>query len=700
VRTLSFALVFLAACGARTEPRSPGGERERDAGPFDAGPVDAGPTGIDAEVLDAAICGGDCDDGLFCNGEEFCTADGCLALSVPSCDDGNECTEDRCDPGTDACVNVEVDRDRDGDGLTSCGGDCDDRDARIFPGAEELCDMVDNDCDSDVDEGALSECRDCRPGCSIVTLPRETGDGWEDIGEESSGVEVDGMGRLRLSETRTESSHGWIANTAFSTITKLDLTDGTQAAEYDSVIRDGTNGARPPGERCQSDDDRPGAGNCPSRTAVDLRGAVYVANRAFDNQGTVTKIAGRVEDCTDRNGNGRIDTSEDRNGNGIIERDVDGEFLGQEDECLLWTVNVGAENGIPRAIAVDAEGFVWVGLNAEQRVLKLDPNDGRVLQNLSVRRDDFSPYGAAIASDGTLWLTEAATGRILSIDTETNTVGPTRVGESRDGCRGSYGIAVDELDRVWLAGFQCAYAFRYDPLARTWFTVTLPSSGSRGIAADDRGYIYVGSSHERLNIGPFGLDIGDPVARVTRFRADDGSDLRVFGTDDDPLPGLATVGVGLDNDRNVWLINQDSATATRVNPTTGASDEFPVGETPYTYSDFTGFALRTFTAPNGFLRTFVEGCPAGPTQWERITWDATLPRDTRLEVRVRVANTIEALRSTTWVGPFEDEPVDLTAPPGPLGSGRFMELEVTLVSEDESSSPRLETLDVQLNCPV
>ena len=51
----------------------------------------------------------------------------------------------------------------------------------------------------------------------------------------------------------------------------------------DEVALDGTNHAAPTGEECETD--RRG-GNCPSRTAVDLRGSVYVANRAFFGQGT------------------------------------------------------------------------------------------------------------------------------------------------------------------------------------------------------------------------------------------------------------------------------------------------------------------------------------------------------------------------------------------------------------------------------
>ena len=49
---------------------------------------------------------------------------------------------------------VDQCRDVDGDGFgdASCGDDCDDTNPAIFPGADELCDGVDNNCDGEVDE--------------------------------------------------------------------------------------------------------------------------------------------------------------------------------------------------------------------------------------------------------------------------------------------------------------------------------------------------------------------------------------------------------------------------------------------------------------------------------------------------------------------------------------------------------------------
>ncbi len=59
--------------------------------------------------------------------------------------------QELCDGIDNDCSGAPDDDDRDGDGVGSCD-DCDDGDPFVYPGAAEACDGIDNDCSGGVDE--------------------------------------------------------------------------------------------------------------------------------------------------------------------------------------------------------------------------------------------------------------------------------------------------------------------------------------------------------------------------------------------------------------------------------------------------------------------------------------------------------------------------------------------------------------------
>ncbi len=71
------------------------------------GPVEAW-LNPDAYGCGPCLSDPDCEAGIFCNGAESCdsTTGQCLPGPPPTCDDGNLCTSDNCDPGQDACVHL------------------------------------------------------------------------------------------------------------------------------------------------------------------------------------------------------------------------------------------------------------------------------------------------------------------------------------------------------------------------------------------------------------------------------------------------------------------------------------------------------------------------------------------------------------------------------------------------------------------
>ena len=113
-----------------------------------------------------------CDDGLFCTGEERCDpARGCVD-GVDPCGSAGPCETVLCDEATFSCAVSIRDADRDGFPPLECGGgDCDDADRRVNPAAAEVCDdLRDNDCDGAADCADVGSCAG-HPACCIPTGP-------------------------------------------------------------------------------------------------------------------------------------------------------------------------------------------------------------------------------------------------------------------------------------------------------------------------------------------------------------------------------------------------------------------------------------------------------------------------------------------------------------------------------------------------
>lgn len=358
----------------------------------------------------------------------------------------------------------------------------------------------------------------------------------------------------------------WIANSLEGTVSKIEIATGVEVGRY----RVG-----------------PGVPD-PSRTSVNLFGDVAVADRA----GGIVKIASAKERCADRDQDGTIETS-----SGPADVRVWG-----EDECVLWRTELPSGDGMvmnsagPRPVAWEARvddvfcpkqnPRVWVGWydypakTGEFR--RIDGATGEIADAVTVADwgdRKHGPYGGAVNQRGDLWALGWDSGPLVRVDAETLEVERVEVmPPPGDAEFYLYGIAVDREGNPWLAGEQTIYG--YDAAAGTWTHVAIPEGRMRGLQIDRRGRAFIALNN------PAGLvELDTASASVIAPMI--------------ALPGaLMPVGVSIDVDGAVWVVDRDAERAYKVDALTHEVLLTTEGlVAPYTYSDMTGAGLALVTYP-------------------------------------------------------------------------------------------------------
>jgi hypothetical protein len=473
---------------------------------------------------------------------------------------------------------------------------------------------------------------------------------------------------LRLSETPTTFNVMWIANAGEDTVSKIDTTTGKELARY----RTGFGPAGQPGYIAHLFNAY--AGPAPSRTGVDTDGNLYIANRHFDNKpGEALKVLS--EGGVDRNGNGVIDTSTDLDNNGVIGPgeilpmgDANGDGLIQisevQDERVVWVQRVGPNNGLGRSLCLDPDGDVWLGLYNTGNYYKLDKTTGAQLVG-PINAPGNTPYGCLVDGSGILWGASLAT-NLVKLNTNTNTHLNTF---SHSAFGSDYGIALGN-GVVYQGVFGNGW-IRFDPATNTFTKPHAVNHFAHGVATDGAGFIYTAN-------GANGVTKWNDAGAI------------IWSAPGQAGQPAFCWGVQIDGQGNVWCIPRDANVIAKYRGTDGAAlGVFPVGNTPYTYSDATGISSFSTTNPLGRW-TIVQDSSTAGNAWDKISWNAepqgSVPAGTSIAVEARAANTEAGLAGLAFTAVTNGSASPLT--------GRFIELRATLTSNDPNATPVLSDLSI------
>lgn len=351
----------------------------------------------------------------------------------------------------------------------------------------------------------------------------------------------------------------WIANTGEGTLSKVCTVTGQEVARYiTSPV---------------------GSAGDPSRTSVNMHGDVVVTNRdPTTGPSSVTKFAGDIKDCIDRNHNGVLDTSYGP---------ADVRPWG-EDECMLWNTALGGAASIgARATAWDGSesadagtgGHVYIGALMNKTIYVLDGDTGAIL-NQGVTA--IAHYGGAMDGKGSFWT--VAMGCTLGTCQIERTSLDDLTDHAAYPVHCGYGISIDAKGRVWTAGQNMMAGggciSRFDPATQenVWVN-TGATDFNRGVAvgaALSDGFIWAASTNGDL------IQVDPEAMTIVRRQH--------VGVQD-------MVGVAIDYEGFVWTVSQGGNAAHKVHPVTWDITTVPIGLKPYTYSDMTGMQLRGVLPP-------------------------------------------------------------------------------------------------------
>ena len=414
--------------------------------------------------------------------------------------------------------------------------------------------------------------------------------------------------------------------------------------------------------------------------AVDAQGNGFVLNRGncSGTSAAITRYAGSLSACVDRNGNGRIDTSLDANGTGTVDLGDPAEFFGQSDECILWTKNFAAAGDSGRSLVLDADQNVWAAGFSSSKLYRMDGQTGAVLQVIDLRAETgvaSSIQGLAIGPGGYLYTSDSSAQQLIrKIDPgapEGSRVVATVVSPVL-----TMGLVVDRTGKVWLGAESdsASGVVRVDFAAGTAQVVGGGggcTGRTHGVAVDAAGDIWAAcwSANRLLRVGS------------------DGAYKAVW------YVGSRPEGVAVAADGKIWTMLSGTDGLALVNPAVASTvQSYSAGGASFSSGDMTGYHHQRFTVRQGSWRAVHDSGAAGAT-WGMVTWNlepqGATPLGTRITVGVRAADTSAALASQPFAPMLNGQAFAGIR-------GRFVEVLATLRSVNYSADPVLSDLELYL----
>ena len=349
------------------------------------------------------------------------------------------------------------------------------------------------------------------------------------------------------------------------------------------------------------------------------------------------------------------------------------------DECILLHVELKAAGvatpGDIRTVAIDPDNNVFVGGNGTRSIFKVNGATGVIIKAVEPAADvSQTLYGGVVDKDGNLWSMRSGSGKVQKTNSDLTQTQLIDIGHS------GYGIAIDKFGKIWTTEYGTRFS-AFDPAdpADTLKVFTQQDHyGAQGIASDDNGDIFIAGSLDGNSVGHYKQTFGDDgkfsgVSFVANYTV-----------------GSGPTGVAVDGAGRVWASNYYSSNVSRItlaaNPAEAVVDTFPVGASPYNYSDMTGRVVRTITNLQGtWEATFNGGKDDFP--WQRILWKLkqALPDGTTVTAYIKTANTEVELGSKAYTEVLNDTPLADV-------KGRFLKLKVRLTSESNDKTPEISEL--------